>query len=437
MERSKKGPFKTITHKGSSVYIYQTPTKKEGKIYNSYTLSYTQAGNRIRKTIAKLDKALTSAKKIAEQLSEGTGHTVALTPEEIADYTAALKILRKYPEKSLPSICQQFVDASDKLEGYGNIMDAVSSHVAAAKKKVLPEITPEALVSLLIAAKEKDGLASYYLVDLENRLKRFAKDFRCSIASIQPEEVSDWITRQATGRNANNLRSSLGTLFSFAIKRGYLPRQEKHAVELTDKLNESPSEITIYSPRDLQKILAICPNDLLPAIVIAAFTGMRSTEIFRLDWSDVKRNLGVIEVKAKKAKTQSRRPVPINAALKAWLRDFKATEGKVAPEYQRLNNFTRKFSALCKKVNVTPQRNGFRHSFASYQLMILQSADRVALDMGTSKEKIFANYRDVVTKQDAKAWFAIRPPQKSKTPPAQGRLGNKKAKGIQKRKTAT
>ena len=135
MERSKKGPFKTITHKGSSVYIYQTPTKKEGKIYNSYTLSYTQAGNRIRKTIAKLDKALTSAKKIAEQLSEGTGHTVALTPEEIADYTAALKILRKYPEKSLPSICQQFVDASDKLEGYGNIMDAVSSHVAAAKKR--------------------------------------------------------------------------------------------------------------------------------------------------------------------------------------------------------------------------------------------------------------------------------------------------------------
>jgi integrase len=416
MEENKKGPFRTITHKGSSVYIYRTPTVKKGKAYSSYTLSYTRAGHRIRKTVAKLDKALASAKTIAEQLSEGTGHAVALTPEEIADYTAALKILRKHPDSSLASICQQFVDASDRLEGYGSILDAVSTHVAAAKKKILPEITPEKLVSLLMAAKQEEKLAPFYLIDLENRLKRFAKDFRCSMASIQPHEISNWLPKQATGRNANNLRASLGTLFSFARKRGYLPRQEKHAVELTDKLNEKPSEITIYSPSDLQKILAICPRDLLPAIAIAAFTGMRSTEIFRLDWSDVKRNLKVIEVKAKKAKTQSRRPVPINPALEAWLRDFKATEGKVAPEYQRMNNFTRKFAALCKKANVIPQRNGFRHSYASYQLMIVKSADQVALDMGTSKEKIFANYRDLVSKEDAKAWFAIRPPQKIKKP---------------------
>jgi hypothetical protein len=81
----------------------------------------------------------------------------------------------------------------------------------------------------------------------------------------------------------------------------------------------------------------------------------------------------------------------------------------VTPSLQNLDNLTRKFSAICEDAGVSGQRNGFRHSFASYRLADVKSAAEVALEMGTSPQKLFTNYRELVTKEDAKVWFSILP----------------------------
>ena len=418
MTTENAGPLETVSHKGSTVFIYQTPTTKNGKTYNGHTLIYTESGKRKRRYVAKLTKARATAKTIAQQLSEGTGHVQALSPSEIADYIAAVKILRQHPDYSLASVCQQFSEAMLQLGSHGTIRDAVSTHVRTSTSAKIPEIKVDVLVSRFIEEKGKEGLSDFYLVDIENKLNRFASAFRCHISSIQPEEISSWLSSQATGRNANNLRSAVATLFSFARDNGFLPREQFHAAKLVKKKKEKSPPIGIYTPDEIRKILAVADKRFIPTLAIAAFAGLRSSEIFRLDWSDVKIDRGHISLDANKTKTATRRIVPILPVLAAWLEDHRKDSGRICPDYARLNNLTRQYAALCKTTGVTVQRNGFRHSYASYRLAIVESADKVALELGNSPRKLFTNYRELVTKEEAEEWFCshsslLKPPTPS------------------------
>ncbi len=53
--------------------------------------------------------------------------------------------------------------------------------------------------------------------------------------------------------------------------------------------------------------------------------------------------------------------------------------------------------------------NALRHSYASYRLADIKDAARVALEMGNSPAMFFRNYRELVTEQQAAAWFGVLP----------------------------
>jgi hypothetical protein len=50
-----------------------------------------------------------------------------------------------------------------------------------------------------------------------------------------------------------------------------------------------------------------------------------------------------------------------------------------------------------------------RHSFISYRIATVKSADQVALEAGNSPSIIFKNYRELTTEEQADKWFAILP----------------------------
>ena len=50
-----------------------------------------------------------------------------------------------------------------------------------------------------------------------------------------------------------------------------------------------------------------------------------------------------------------------------------------------------------------------RHSFGTYRLPILKSADALALEMGNSPDVIFRHYRRVTDEATADAYFRISP----------------------------
>jgi integrase len=328
-------------------------------------------------------------------------------PNYRTNFTPA--ILHKHPGFTLAGIVSEWETATAALSGIGRIPDAVAAFVKAKKKATLPHISVAELVIKFMATKRNDELSDFYLNDIERKLNRFASAFRVNINTIVPEEIIAWLATMGSGRNANNLRSSIATLFSFARDNGYLPRDTKHAAELVKKSKEKPTKIGIYTPDELAKILNRASNEFIPAIAIAAFAGVRSTEIFRLDWTDVKLDRNIIIIEANNAKTASRRIIPIVPALAEWLKPFHRTKGRVSPDYHNLDNMTRGFTKICQAAQVTTQRNGFRHSFGSYRLATEKSADAVALEMGNSHRKLFTNYRELVTEDEAKSWFSVVP----------------------------
>ena len=50
-----------------------------------------------------------------------------------------------------------------------------------------------------------------------------------------------------------------------------------------------------------------------------------------------------------------------------------------------------------------------RHSFISYRIAIVKSADQVALEAGNSAAIIFKHYRELTTEDVAREWFSILP----------------------------
>jgi len=97
------------------------------------------------------------------------------------------------------------------------------------------------------------------------------------------------------------------------------------------KFKEKRTGMTIYVPWEVTQFLNHSRPEMVPFLAIGAFAGLRSAEIGRLDWSEVHLADKFIEIKAAKAKTASRRIVPISGNLAKWLKPHAKDEGRVVP----------------------------------------------------------------------------------------------------------
>ena len=168
------------------------------------------------------------------------------------------------------------------------------------------------------------------------------------------------------------------------------------------KVIDHPPEI--FTVKQMRALLSAAPPDILPYLTIGAFAGLRPAEIGRLDWSEVDLKRRLIHIKAIKSKTATRRLVTIEPNLKSWLKPFIRAEGKITPP-----NVRHKVEEARKRAGIKrwPQ-NGLRHSYASYHLARFQDAPALALQMGhTTTAMLFAHYREVVTPEDARAYWKI------------------------------
>jgi len=69
----------------------------------------------------------------------------------------------------------------------------------------------------------------------------------------------------------------------------------------------------------------------------------------------------------------------------------------------------REVTVLARALKMEWPCNVLRHSFISYRIAVVKSADQVALEAGNSPAVIFKNYRELATDDEAAAWFNILP----------------------------
>ena len=408
--KSKKSPRQegaAVSVAGKAATIMRQVKTVKGRQYVTFRVRYWQDGKRQEITAPDIETARQRARKALKHHESGAGHVMQFTPKEAANVAAAVSKLQDIGVPLLDAVAQ-FCEAHKAVAGHGTISEAVQYFIGDKERRALKPVDVPKLVEQFIAEKTAEGVSDLYLADISRRLDKFAEAFRCPVASVKTAEISDWLkTIKAAGRNGNNYRNAVCTLLSHARERGHLAREKKTEAELLKRFKESAEGIGIYTTKEIRRVLGAATGPVRAAIAIGAFAGLRNMEIFRLDWHDVNIDAGRIIVSAEKAKTAQRRIVPLLPNLRAWLEPLAEKKGRVCPPLANLTNLSRNISVACVAAGVKMVGNGLRHSFASYRLASVKSADQVALEMGNSPRKLFQNYRELVTAEEAAAWFNI------------------------------
>jgi integrase len=264
-------------------------------------------------------------------------------------------------------------------------------------------LTVREVVNEFIIAKSKANRSDRYLRQLRVVFSSFSRGRSATpLHEITPQEIERWIYGlKARPKTMRNYLADVKTLFNFAVRRQYAAHNPAHGVDLpaSDSRGVAPG---IHTPEQVRTVLEAVRASNLDAcrlLAIRYFAGVRSAEGHRLREENILLDRGVIEVPAVKAKTRSRRLVPITPNLRAWL----ALGGELRP----LGEMT--LRAMIQASGVDWPHNCTRHSFISYHVAAHEKPNRTAMQAGTSEALIFSNYRAVVTAEAAKEFFAIVP----------------------------
>ena len=369
--------------------------------YDLFTLVHYAGGQRKRETFAKLPDAKARAREVAQAMLNGRLSVLELTSADREGYVSALELLQPLGIP-LHSAIEEYVAARSHLRGE-SLLSAVKEH-AARRRHVIEKGVGE-IVDEMLEAKKHDGLSPRYLYMLGSDLTRFKNAFKTNIGSITSAAIEDWLAAQhVTARTRNNLRNSIITLFHFARSRGYLPKGQPTEANDVRRAKDRGGKIGILTPKQLASLISAAPAEVKLYLAIAAFSGARASEILRLDWDDVNFERGHIVVAAHKAKTATRRLIPIQPNLMQWLAPYRGRKGRIVDD--RIDCRTIDFAA---KRCVPWPHNCLRHSYATYRLAATADTARVALEMGNSPQKLMSNYRELADEHDAAAWFAIAP----------------------------
>lgn len=394
--------------KGSAT-IHFSPVTSKSKKYDSYLVIYYQGGVRHRLRFNEYAKAFSKAEEIATELSNGQQEAFILSGEARRIYQAALQTLEKIGSPPLDVAVREYSAAKQKL-GEDSLLDAATFFKIHAGTKLKDEGLEE-IRKKFLAALKADGRSAYHITSISRHTGRFVQHFGSTpIAEVQTGEVNEWLrSLPGGGRNRNNHRNSVHNFFNFAQSEGYLPPNLPTALATT-KLADTPGKDNeVFTTEEASTLLKDAPEWLIPTLAIKLFSGMRSEEVFKLDWAAIKFEQDVILLSKSITKTKLRRSVPLLPNLKKWLAPFSKPEGLVAKRWSSPKTMCLAWTQRAARVGVTYKKNAMRNSYISYRLAIVKNIAHVALESGNSPSVIQRDYLELVTEQEAIRWFSIMP----------------------------
>ena len=406
--------------------IYRTPVTVRGVKHDSFTLSWHLDGRK-RRRFSDLDVAKREGERIVREKGIGQVAVAALSAADRLNLEAVLAELAKAvgPDKAtvgkLTEIVRDYATAIAALPKSATLAEAATDYAKRHPDNV-PHKTVAEVADEFVADRAAAGCSEIHLRSLRIRLcQQFATAFAVRMASLSGPVVQAYIyglqntrTRKpATNRTKENMLRCVVSLANFARRMKYISTDL--ALELSEipTPKKQPSPIGIYTPREIAAMLAAADKETIPALAIAAFAGLRMSEVSRLDWRDVRLAERVLVVEAGNAKTAARRVVPIADNLAAWLAPHVRPFGPLNPSDEDGadvgNALGNRLERVASRAKVKWQRNDFRHSFISYRVATLKDVPAVALECGNSPAIIFSNYRALATEAEGRAWFAVKP----------------------------
>lgn len=312
---------------------------------------------------------------------------------------AYLEAARKLGQHSLGAAVEGFL---------ANVATVRRQDVAAAVEEFLQARQP----LTRSANGERPQLSSKYAYNLEIMLRRFAGTFPgTAVADLSRDHLDAFVDALAefSAKTRNHHRAAVRAFLAWAVRRDYLsPTHRLGEAEglLRDKANTA--ETAFYTPQEFRRLLDAADDALRPLLALGGLAGLRTAELLRLDWQDVWRVPGHVEITSGKAKTRQRRLVEVAPALAAWLSPWQAHKsGPVWPGNELA--FHRAVVDLCASLDLPRKANGLRHSYGTYSFALAGNENAVAASMGNSPGMVHGHYRGLATRAEAESWFAVAP----------------------------
>lgn len=403
-KRKRRSSVVEIGNGPARIKIY-TMNRRDG--YPEFTLSWKEAGRRKTRSFSSMDEARMIAQQTSVRLANGWTAGDEVTRRDI-DLLRHCEQMAREHGVGLSAAMDEWASAR-KAAGEIPLADAVRFYQAN-RKDLLIQRTLAQVAEEFIESRRANGSSEIHVRNCRDYLGRLTGQMRAHIADVTTAELNKFIRSQKTlgPVSRNSLRGTIVSMFRFAKRQNYLHPDRDTAADMTESYKVPETEITIFTPEEMTKMLLSSHGRLLPVLAIGAFAGIRTAEIKRLHWEDIKWDRGHIEIAGRKAKTASRRLVPLTDNLKLWLEPWRDETGDIV-------GFDDVSGALCDvalKAGIPGgwRRNALRHSFISYRVAKTGDVPRTALEAGNSPEMIFRHYRAVVDEASAEEWFGITPP---------------------------
>ena len=409
----------TIRHRACKVKIYGPGGK-----FAYYRIAYATTGKRRMQTFAAYSDAKAAAERIVRELVDGSQAAV-LSASQSRDALAALERLESFRQStgraiSLLAAASELVESLGKLHGR-SLDEAVTGYlrtVVSVKRKDIKEAVEEFIAGRQHKTEAKDGkraqLSQTYAVHINSWLREFAGTFPgTAVCDLSKEHLAAYAKtfKGFTPKTRNHRRATVKMFLKWCARQDYLAVNHRllEADSLACEVADA-ADADFFRPAELQKLLDDAAADLRPVIAIAGLAGLRGEEIMRLDWADVWRVEGHIEVTARKAKTRARRLVEICPALAAWLEPLREnTAGKVYP--RGVHAYQHALLKLRKSLKIPDRLNGLRHAFCTYHYALYANENLTAQQAGNSPQMIHGNYKGLAVKADGEKWFGTKPRQ--------------------------
>jgi integrase len=385
---------------------------------NSFTLSWFQYGQRIRKTYKTLKEAKEQARRMKYNPSSEEKHLVG---HELNEYQSCIDMLDQYAN---------IHDLPDRPR-----MDILINEALVArkqKKDTFVSKTTHEVFDLWVEQKKANGCTQQTILDC-NRAKKFCEMYPGYIHEITQEEVISWNndlsrSKKYAERTRFNYQTAILGLFNFARDFKYLPPGE-HSADILNKgkikARKGVEEIGLWDVDQFRQMLHESLNmrsvgtnikKVTLMVAIGGLAGLRVAEVARLHWEHILWNTDYIKVLAKDSKMKKvHRKVPISPALKSWIelavKDAREDELTGSIFKCAVSYVTDRITELCKnRLRFEYVDNGLRHTCISSWVAMGHGQHQAAFWAGNSSSTVESNYLGEITKEEGEAWHSIMPP---------------------------
>lgn len=351
------------------------------------------------------------------------------TRDKAKDYAAELR--EKYEDNGnnssvvAPALADEAHRAAELLKPYGISLIEAARMAMRAKETELQSCLMEDALKLFLqgkAGRSKTHTNAYGYMK-RDLLESFQGRNLASITGVELQKHIEWAAPTPAGFNA--LARLIRAFWRWCAKH---PRDwcKAELVEVLEPKETKNAEIGVLNTKQCRSLLEAARNhhpDCVPGFAISMFTGLRKSELGRLQKADI--TAEGINLPASSTKTGRRRFIQMPSPLAAWLKAFPVAETVLPANWHKKEKAVRRLAGWrvwtdLVEPNEPPgnlpewPHNALRHTHASVYVALGKPLEALIFEFGHSggTQVLKSHYVGVMPKSEANKIMKLLPTKK-------------------------